>query len=515
MVETTRPLGNYLQRIGTLIRDARKHHGWTQAQLADALGTSQSAITRIEQGNQNLSLEMLTRISQALDSEIVSLGHSGPMHLRVTGGVRLTGSIGVKSSKNAGVALLCAALLNAGRTTLRKVARIEEVNRILEVLNSIGVRTRWLNDDNDLEIQPPATVDLAHMDIAAARRTRSIIMFLGPLMHHQDTFELPYAGGCALGTRTVEPHLTALRPMGLEVKATDGAYHARVDRTVRPRRPIVLTERGDTVTENALMAAARHPGTTVIRNASSNYMVQDLCFFLDALGVRIDGVGTTTLTVHGVTAIDRDVDYAPSEDPIEAMSLLTAAIVTGSELTIQRVPIEFLEIELALLEEMGLDHDRTDEYPAANGRTRLVDLTVRPSVLRAPYDKIHPMPFPGLNIDNLPFFALIAATAHGSTLIHDWVYENRALYLTELTKLGATVTLLDPHRVYVAGPTHWSGAEVICPPALRPAVVVLLAMLAAKGTSVLRNVYVINRGYEQLADRLNQLGARIDTFRDL
>jgi UDP-N-acetylglucosamine 1-carboxyvinyltransferase len=516
MVETTRPLGNYLQRIGTLIRDARKHHGWTQAQLADALGTSQSAITRIEQGNQNLSLEMLTRISKALDSEIVSLGPGlRPMHLRVTGGVRLTGSIGVKSSKNAGVALLCAALLNAGRTTLRKVARIEEVNRILEVLNSIGVRTRWLGDDNDLEIQPPDRIDLAHMDIAAARRTRSIIMFLGPLMHHQDSFELPYAGGCALGTRTVEPHLTALRPMGLEVKATDGAYHARVDRSVRPRRPIVLTERGDTVTENALMAAARHPGTTVIRNASSNYMVQDLCFFLDALGVRIDGVGTTTLTVHGVTDIDRDVDYAPSEDPIEAMSLLTAAIVTGSELTIQRVPIEFLEIELALLEEMGLDHDRTDEYPAANGRTRLVDLTVRPSVLRAPRDKIHPMPFPGLNIDNLPFFALIAATAHGSTLIHDWVYENRALYLTELTKLGATVTLLDPHRVYVAGPTHWSGAEVICPPALRPAVVVLLAMLAAKGTSVLRNVYVINRGYEQLADRLNQLGARIETFRDL
>jgi UDP-N-acetylglucosamine 1-carboxyvinyltransferase len=183
--------------------------------------------------------------------------------------------------------------------------------------------------------------------------------------------------------------------------------------------------------------------------------------------------------------------------------------------TICRVPIEFMEIELALLEEMGLNYDRSEEYPAVNGRTRLVDVTVRPSVLHAPRDKIHPMPFPGLNIDNLPFFALIAATATGSTLIHDWVYENRALYLTELTKLGAKVTLLDPHRVYVEGPTHWSGTEVICPPALRPAVVVLLAMLAAKGTSVLRNVYVINRGYEQLAERLNLLGARIETFRDL
>jgi UDP-N-acetylglucosamine 1-carboxyvinyltransferase len=213
--------------------------------------------------------------------------------------------------------------------------------------------------------------------------------------------------------------------------------------------------------------------------------------------------------------LDADVDYTISEDPVEAMSLLTAGIVTGSELTVQRAPIDFLEIELAVLAEMGLRYELSAEYLADNGHTRLADITISPSVLRAPIDKIHPMPFPGLNIDNLPFFALIAATAHGSTLIHDWVYENRALYLTELTKLGAHVTLMDPHRVYVAGPTHWSGTEVICPPALRPGVVVLLAMLAAKGTSVLRNVYVINRGYEQLADRLNQLGARIEPFRDL
>src|SRR5690606_14016475 len=245
------------------------------------------------------------------------------------------------------------------------------------------------------------------------------------------------------------------------------------------------------------------------------YMVQDLCFFLTRLGVKIEGIGTTTLTVHGKADIDCDVDYSPSEDPIEAMSLLSAAIVTSSEITVRRAPIEFLEIELALLEEMGLDYDRSAEYVAANGKTRLVDLTVRPSMLRPPRDKIHPMPLPGLNIDNLPFFALIAATAHGQTMIHDWVYENRAIYLTELTKLGAGVTLLDPHRVLVEGPTRWSGTEVICPPALRPAVVVLLAMLAARGTSVLRNVYVINRGYEDLAARLSVLGARIEAFRDI
>ncbi len=257
-----------------------------------------------------------------------------------------------------------------------------------------------------------------------------------------------------------------------------------------------------------------HPGVTLIRNASSNYMVQDVCFFLQELGVEVDGIGTTTLTVRGLSVIDTDVAFAPSEDPIEAMSLLTAAIVTGSELTVQRCPIEFLEIELAILAEMGLDFDLSPEYPAENGKTRLVDITVHPSELRASSDKIHPMPFPGLNIDNLPFFAVIAAVAQGRTMIHDWVYENRAIHLVELTKLGANVQLLDPHRIIVTGPTRWRGQEVISPPALRPAVCLLLAALAARGTSVLRDVYVINRGYEDLPNRLNALGAKIEVFRD-
>ncbi|NPC96417.1 UDP-N-acetylglucosamine 1-carboxyvinyltransferase [Nocardioides sp. zg-DK7169] len=505
---------DYKGRIGNLIRDARKHRGLTQTQLADLLATSQSAINRIEKGHQNLSLEMLARIGAALDSEIVAVG-AGPVHLRVTGPTTLSGTIDVKTSKNAGVALLCASLLNRGRTVLRKVARIEEVNRLLEVLSSLGVTTRWLNDDNDLEIIPPRDLDLSQIDEAAARRTRSVIMFLGPLLHRADDFELPYAGGCNLGTRTVEPHMSALRPFGLEVKATDGLYHAQVNRNVAPTRPIVLTERGDTVTENALMAAALHPGTTVIRNASSNYMVQDLCFYLQRLGVTVEGIGTTTLTVTGREVIDVDVDYAPSEDPIEAMSLLAAAIVTQSEITIQRVPIEFLEIELALLEEMGFRYDATPEYVARNGHTRLIDITTKPSTLHAPLDKIHPMPFPGLNIDNLPFFAVIAAVAEGQTLLHDWVYENRAIYLTDLNKLGGNVKLLDPHRVMIEGPTSFTGTELVCPPALRPAVVILLAMLASKGTSVLRSTYVIHRGYEDLAQRLNLLGAQIESFRDI
>jgi UDP-N-acetylglucosamine 1-carboxyvinyltransferase len=504
----------YLVQIGALVRDARKHRGWTQTQLAEALSTSQSAVARVEQGKQNVSLEMLARIGTALDASLVKLGHSGPSHLRVVGGQQLSGSIDVKSSKNAAVALLCACLLNDGKTTLRGVARIEEVNRILEVLRSIGVSCTWLSD-KDLELQPPAELDLAALDEAAARRTRSVLLLLGSLIHRVPSFALPYAGGCQLGSRTVEPHKTVLRPFGVKVVATEGHYNVTRAAGVLPTRPIVLTERGDTVTENALMAAARLDQVTVIRNASSNYMVQDLCFYLQALGVEVEGVGSTTLTVHGKADINVDVEYWPSEDPIEAMSLLTAAIVTSSEVEVRRVPIEFLEVELAVLEEMGLEVAQSAEYLSHNGHTRLVDLTTRPSQLQAPVDKIHPMPFPGLNIDNVPFFAVIAAVAQGRTLIHDWVYENRAIYLTELNRLGGQVTLLDPHRVWVDGPTHWSAAEVLCPPALRPAVVVLLAMLATKGTSVLRNVYVIDRGYEDLATRLSSLGAQIEPFRDI
>src|SRR5699024_11820568 len=144
--------------------------------------------------------------------------------------------------------------------------------------------------------------------------------------------------------------------------------------------------------------------------------------------------------------------------------------------------------------EMGLKYLIAPEHPAASGRTRLVDVTVYPSQLRAPIDQIHPMPFPGLNIDNLPFSAVSAACANGTTTIHDWVYEGRAIHLTDLNRLGAEVRLLDPHRLDVTGPTRWSGAEVSCPPALRPAVGILLALLAAKGPAVLRAVDLTARG---------------------
>jgi UDP-N-acetylglucosamine 1-carboxyvinyltransferase len=508
---------DYKAKIGALIQEARTHRGLTQAELAKELGTSQSAVNRIEKGGQNISLEMIARISDVLSSDIVTLNKTGKINLRIHGGKKLSGSIDVKTSKNAAVALICASLLNKGKTVLRRVARIEEVNRVIEVLLSIGVKVRWMGEyNNDLEIIPPKRLQLENIDETAAKRIRGIVMFLGPLLHQYSDFKLPFAGGCNLGTRTVEPHLVGLIPFGMNVVAKAGTdyYHATVHEK-SPEHAIILTERGDTVSENIIMAAALHNGTTVIRNASPNYMVQDVCFFLQKLGVKIEGIGTTTLTITGLKHISKDVEYYPSEDPIEAMSLIAAGIVTDSEITITRVPIEFIEIELAILEGMGLNYKRTEEYKARNGHTRLVDISLKHSELHAPKDKLHSMPFPGVNMDNLPFLGLIATVAHGRTLVHDWSYENRAIYFTELTKLNAHIELVDPHRVYITGPTRWKPGDVVTPPALRPSVVILLAMLAAPGISTLRDVYSINRGYEDFANRLNSLGAEIETLREI
>ena len=498
----------YLKKIGNLIAENRQKQGMTQAQLAEAIGTSQSAINRIENGGQNISIEMVARISEVLNNNIMMVNHSGKMNFRVHGGKKLSGEIRVNTSKNAAVGLLCASLLNKGKTTLRKVARIEEVNRIIEVLNSIGVKTRWL-DGNDLEIMPPARLKLENMDIEAAKRTRTVIMFLGPLLHQCRDFRLPFAGGCNLGKRTVEPHLSGLRCFGMDVAAESEYYHAQT-KVVSGNRTILLTERGDTVTENVIMAAALSSDTTIIRNASPNYMVQDVCFFLQKLGVKVEGIGTTILKITGRKHINKNLDYYPSEDPIEAMSFIAAAAVTGSEITVRRAPIEFLEIELATLAEMGLQFELSQEYFANNERTRLVDIHLKHSKMKAAKDKLHALPFPGINMDNLPFLGLIATVARGRTLVHDWSYENRAIYFTELSKLNAQIELVDPHRVYITGPTKWKPADIVSPPALRPSVVVLLAMLAAPGVSILRDVYSINRGYEELAQRLNSLGAEIE-----
>lgn len=498
-------------KIGSLVAQVRQQRGLTQAEFAQQLGTSQSAVNRIEKGHQNVSIDMLGRISEVLNKQIISVS-SGSNSFQIEGGHELSGSITTKTSKNAAVALLCAALLNKGTTTLKNVARIEEVNRIIEALTSMGVSIKWTG--NDIEIKRPARIKIDKLDGKAARKTRSVLMFLGPLMHESKEFKIPYAGGCKLGARTVQPHLFALENFGVDVVAKSRNYHVTVNRK-RPE-PIIMYEMTDTGTENALMAAARTSGVTEIKFASHNYMVRDLCYFLEKLGVKIEGIGTNTLKVHGVREIRKNVTYYPAEDPIESMAFISMAAATNSELTIKRSPIDFLELELLKLKKMGLPYTVGKRYKAENGISELADITIHKHDhnLKALDDKLLALPYPGINMDNLPFFVPIAAIAKGTTLVHDWSYENRAIYFTELNKLGADITMADPHRVIIDGPTKFSAADVVCPPALRPAVIIMIAMMAAKGTSVLRNVYSISRGYEDLAERLNAIGAKITVLRD-
>jgi len=423
----------------------------------------------------------------------------------VEGGRALSGEVATARSKNGAVALIAASLLNRGTTTLEHVPKIEEVHRLVEVLRSIGVTAEW--NESNLVIVPPETLSLDGIDRDAATKTRSILLFIGSLLHRFASFDLPQSGGCTLGLRSIRPHLYALEKFGVAIEALTDRY--RITHDVLSPAEVVLYESSDTATENALIAAAGIDGKSVIKYASANYQVQELCGYLKTLGVNITGIGSTTLVITGLSDIRKDISYSVAEDPTDAMFFIAAAATIRSALTIRRAPIEFLEIELSILAKMGLRFLLADAGFSENGITKLADITIEPSELFAFPEKIHARPYPGLNIDNLPFFAVIGTQAKGTTLIHDWVYEKRAIYYTELDRFGAHTQLLDPHRISITGPRHLRAATVVCPPALRPATILLIAALAAKGRSVLRNVYSINRGYEDLVARLRALGASV------
>lgn len=494
---------NTLTNIGKLIKDLREKRNITQAEFAKKLGTTQSAIARIESGEQNLTTEMISKISNALEREILTI-NKGAINFEIEGGHKLSGTVTTKTSKNGAMGIISASLLNKGRTTIKNVPKIEEVYRMIEVLESIGVHVKWSN--NDLEIKSEK-ISLKNINRISAERTRSIIMLIGPLIHQLKNFSLPQSGGCKLGARTITPHLFALENFGVKIVSKARSYEISAAK-LKPAE-FALYESGDTVTENALMAASLIPGKTTIKFASANYMVQDLCFFLQDLGVKIEGVGTSTLIIYGLSEINKDTTYYLGEDPIDSMFFLAAAAVTNSSIEIKRCPINFLEIELLKLKKMGFKYKQSRPYLGLNGKIKLVDIKTYQSKLTALPDKIEAHPYPGLNIDNLPFFAVIATQATGQTLIHDWIYETRAIHYKDLDKLGADTILADPHRFFVNGKTELKPTEVICPPALRPAAIILIAMLGAKGKSILRNVYSINRGYEEISERLNSIGAKI------
>ncbi|MSR87675.1 MAG: UDP-N-acetylglucosamine 1-carboxyvinyltransferase [Candidatus Zambryskibacteria bacterium] len=424
----------------------------------------------------------------------------------IEGGRKLYGEIVTNASKNGSMHLFAAAMVNRGKTTLKNIPRIEEVSRFLEVFQSLGVRAQWVGE-HTVTIEPSKALRFDNIDIVAVGKIRSALMLLGPLSAWSKNFKFPHIGGCKMGERTISAHRYALESLGLKIVTEENHYNIFV--LGKPKKEVVMYESSDTGTTNAILRAAVLPQTTIIDFAQQNYMVLEVCYFLQKLGIGIAGIGTKTLTITGNPNINKDIEYSNSEDPIEAMFFIAIAIMTGSKLVICRAPIDFLKVELLKLEKMGLKYKLSKLYLSDNGFTKLVDITVYPSNLKALSDKIHAQPYPGINTDNLPFFVPIATQAIGRTLIHDWMWEDRAIFFTELNRLGGKVTLADPHRVFVDGPNKLKATQIVCPPALRPAMMLMAAMLGAEGISTLHNVYAICRGYENIVGRLNKIGAKI------
>jgi UDP-N-acetylglucosamine 1-carboxyvinyltransferase len=498
------------QKIGLFIKKLREEKGFTQEELSNALKTSQSAIARIESGNQNVTIDQLMKMGEVLKHNIITLQDT--IDFKVEGGRKLSGKIQTNTSKNGAINMMVAALVNSGTTTLRDIPHIEEVYRYKELLESLGVKIRWTHDDTALTITPPKKLLFSKMNKDVANRIRSFT-FAGAFIHFSNNFKLPHSGGCKMGERTVVSHKYALDYLGVTIATKENHYDISYEKLHSGTIP--LYESSDTGAITAIIAASRIEGKTTIRFAPPNYQVQDVCFLLERFGVTIEGIGTTTLIVHGKKEINVDIEHYNSEDPIESMFFIAAGIVTKSKLTITRCPIEFLTLELEKLKRMGLNYTLSHYYYSKNERTELVDITILPSTLIAPPDKIHTQPFPGINNDNLPFFVPITCFAEGQTLIHDWTWENRAIYFTELNRLGADIKLLDPHRALVTGIKKLRGAQIVSPPALRPTAIILIAMLAAEGSSLLRNVYSIKRGYADIAERLNKIGAKITVLRGM
>lgn len=430
-------------------------------------------------------------------------------YYRIEGGKKLHGTVEATSGKNSPVALILATLLIKGKTSFANMSHVDEVMKLVSLLETIGVKSKW-KSDAELELDTTGPLHLDKIDKKMCSAMRISLLFFGALSQREKTYRVYKSGGCKLGARSIKPHTLALEQFGVNVVSKDEYYE--VHNAPLKGAYVVMYESGDTTTENAIMASVLASGKTTLKMASANYQIQDLCHFLVKAGAKIKGIGTTTLEIDGVKALKPVKKYEIIPDPVDAMAWIALAVTTKSHLTVKNCSLEFLELELEKLRVMGQKFTLTNVRFQGTGRFRVADIVLEPSVLKALADKIYGRPFPGLNIDSLPFFVPIATTAKGQTLVHDWAYENRALYSLEFQKFGANVILMDPHRLLVQGPTKLLGNESVCPPAIRPGMAILIAMIAASGTSILRNVGPIERAYDNLMGRLQKLGVKIERF---
>lgn len=418
----------------------------------------------------------------------------------IEGGVPLSGELTVAGNKNAALPILAACLLTEEELLLHRVPRIRDTEAQIALLERLGVEAAWVGD-NSVRLCARGVSDCA-VDEELSGRIRASFLLAGPLLARFGEARMPPPGGDFIGRRRLDAHLDAFKDLGARV---DG------DRSIELSAPgglracgIFMDEPSVMGTENALMAAALTPGPTTISNAASEPHVQDLARLLTKMGARVDGIGSNVMTVNGQAKLS-GAEHTISPDHIEVGSFMALAAATGGELRIREVEPADLIMVRRQFRRLGLrsEIDGTDVVVPPEQ-----SLKVQSDIGDA-IPKIEDGPWPAFPADLTSIALALATQADGEILIFEKMFENRLFFVDKLVAMGARITLCDPHRAIVSGPSRLHGERVESPD-IRAGMAMLIAALAAEGTSEIGNIRQIDRGYERIDDRLRGLGARIE-----
>lgn len=413
-------------------------------------------------------------------------------YFEIHGGKRLSGAIEVGGLKNAATPILAATLLTTEPCVISNMPRIEDVFRMLEIMESLGAKVEWIGK-RTVRVQTKQ-LDSRCTDEKIMKKMRSSILLLGPLAARTDKFKVPYPGGCTIGARPLDTHFDALEKLGVQVKQTD--CHFEVDARKRHAAKVVLKEFSVTGTENALMLAAALPGKTTIKIAAAEPHVQDLARFLVKMGAKISGIGMHTLVVEGRKKL-RGAKHTVIPDFNEAATFLIMGVVTKSPIVVQNAIEDHLDLVLQKLREFGADF-----------KIKKNSIQVIPTEKLRAVTKVDARTYPGIPTDVQAPFGVLATQAKGKTLIHDSLYEGRFNYIEEISKMGAQADIINVHQAVIEGPTKLSGQEITSFD-LRAGASLIIAALVAKGKTIVHDAYQVDRGYEKIEERLQKLGARI------
>ena len=420
---------------------------------------------------------------------------------RIQGGHPLRGEVVPSGNKNAALPLLAACLLIEEPVLLRNLPDIGDVHTMRALMESLGVSIETV-DLHACRVDARA-VSARALDPELCRKMRASVLLAGPLTARAGQASLPPPGGDVIGRRRVDTHLLALHEMGAEYDYSGGEFHLRAPRGLHGA-DVLLDEASVTATENAVMAAVTARGQTVIRNAASEPHVQDLCHFLNRMGASIENIGSNTLRIEGVARL-RGGEYTIGPDYLEVVSFIGAAAVTGGELRIRKAAPEHLGMVRLVLGRLGVEWTiEGDDIIVPSNQS----LTVVPD-LRGRIPQISVMPWPSFPTDLMSMAIVVATKASGTVLFHDWMFEGRMFFIDKLVSMGARIVLCDPHRCIVQGPTQLVGEQLESPD-IRAGLALVLAALAAEGSSEIRNIRQIERGYERIDEKLRQLGAQIE-----